>query len=109
MMIAWTKSILQHEGADAHRIKSFGNWTTFAIREVLVSSSWTNDDRRARCLLFRRQVRRQRRDVDWLRTDGARRTTGRRRYGASRHPDVDALPVGERASNGRGDHRLSRR
>ncbi len=75
-MIAWTKSILQHEGADAHRIKSFGNWTTFAIREVLVSSSWTNDDRRARCLLFRRQVRRQRRDVDWLRTEGARRTTG---------------------------------
>ena len=76
VLVARPQTVLEHEGRDAQRVEPLGDGPPLIIGEVLVAAAGADDDGRARGLLLRRQVRRERRDVFRLVPDRARRAAG---------------------------------
>src|SRR6266581_8992800 len=76
MMITRSEPILEHERRNAQVVKPFRDRSPLVIGQVSVASTRTNDDRCTSRLFFRREIRRQRRDVVWFFANGARCAIG---------------------------------
>src|ERR1043165_3999028 len=74
VVVTRAEPVLEDEGRDADCVQPLGDGPALVVCEVRVSAAGADDDRRARRLLLRRQVGRERRHVNRLSAQSARRT-----------------------------------